>query len=189
MLIVDVDTARVNNGIKLGATETEEAPDDLEIEPTAEEVEDIEKSTILIEDEVVELQPQTISDETSTSTDESVADTPEIEEIEPSEIEIFEQNVRQFVEDVIELIDRYSLDGKAPKSIQAVDGFNWLTSKAVRNGAENNLISSEDKNGLKAKDIVMLALKNSFPDAFGVRKSAKKPNRTLINKIVDELLS
>ena len=187
--IVDIDTSRVNNGIKLGASETEEAPGDLEVEPTAEEVEDIEKSTILIENEVVELQPQTISDEASTSTDESVADTPEIEDVEPSEIEIFEQNVRQFTKDVIELIDRYSLDGKAPKSIQAVDGFNWLTSKAVRNGAENNLISSEDKNGLKAKDIIMLALKNSFPDAFGVRKSAKKPNRTLINKIVDELLS
>lgn len=109
-------------------------------------------------------------------------------EANDTKIEQFERELREHVQEVLDLVKHFSLEGKSRRSVQGVEGFGFLTTRFVKNAAENGLISRDSKNLMK-RDIVILSIQHHFSEAMSVRSSKSKPNRRLINSIVDERLN
>ncbi len=84
------------------------------------------------------------------------------------------------IQEILLLIDEYSMDGKNSKTLQGVDGMGFLSSRFVRNASENGLIDRNSKL-LSTKDIVLLTLFKDYQSAFSIRSSTKKPDKRQID--------
>lgn len=197
--VIDAQTGRIDKyGNKIGSAHQDKPTEyilelddteELEIDHQDDGVSDEEATVIDEGDNTIVPIDDTQEELKYTSQVDDISEESECHEVERTETEIFSEEVKDCIDEVLDLIDRYSLDGKSRGAIQGVEGMGFMTIAHVKNSSENNLISRNDSKHLTRLDIVMLTLKYRFPKAFTVKKSNKKPNLRLLMNIIDSRLA
>lgn len=99
----------------------------------------------------------------------------------------FERELRSTLQNALELVRQFSLDGAFAAPVMAV--FNGIKKTTIKNASENGHISRNDNRILHVRDILILHTIELHKQAFSVQRSKTKPDRKLILATIDSVLA